>query len=128
MLRAVDANDVTRLDDLEDHEQLALGGLIRVLIRLDGSFSEEEEAHLERVAAEIGTTEHLWRVISRSAQEHANDDAIRAAAKGVLRPEARRLIRSALEGIARADTIEPSEQKLLDWLDVTWQLAAAESA
>ena len=38
------------LDDLEDHEKLALGGLIRVLIRVDGSFSEEEEKHLDEVA------------------------------------------------------------------------------
>lgn len=112
--------DVTKLDDLEDHERLALGGLIRILIRLDGSFSEEEEAHLDEVAGSIGTPEALWRVISRSAQEHANDDAIRAAATSVERVGARQLIRGALESIARAETIEPAEQELLDWLDETW--------
>jgi len=113
-----------RMDDLEDHEQLAFGGLIRVLIRLDGSFSEEEEAHLERLAEELGTTEQLWRLISRSAQEHKNDDAIRESAKQVERPGARRLIRDALEKVAMAETIEPAEQELLDWLDTTWQLGA----
>jgi len=116
----VTGEDVTKLDDLEDHERLALGGLIRILIRLDGSFSEEEEAHLDEVAGSIGTPEALWRVISRSAQEHANDDAIRAAATSVERVGARQLIRGALESIARAETIEPAEQELLDWLDETW--------
>lgn len=114
-------DDVTRIDDLEDHEQLAFGGLIRILIRQDGHFSEEEEAHLERVAQEIGTVEQLWKVISRSAQELQNDDAIRAAARKVDRPEAQSLIREALEAIARAETIEPTEQELLDWLDAIWQ-------
>lgn len=113
-------DSITQIDHLEDHEQLALGGLIRVLIRLDGSFSEEEEAHLERVAEELGSVEQLWRVISRSAQEHADDDAIRASAKGVVRPGARALIRDALEAIAMAETIEQKEQDLLDWLDEEW--------
>lgn len=114
-----------QMDQLEDHEQLALGGLIRVLIRLDGSFSEEEEAHLERVAEEIGSTEQLWRVISRSAQAHKNDAAIRESATQVRRLGAQQLIRRALESIAVAETIEPAEQELLDWLDETWQLAGA---
>ena len=121
MLRAVNQDDVTRLDDLQEHEQLALGGLIRVLIRLDGSFSEEEEAHLERVGEQIGSTEELWRIISRSAQEHPNDDAIRASAMLVRRSGAQALIRAALENIAVAETIEPAEQELLDWLDAAWQ-------
>lgn len=112
---------MTGIKDLEDHERLAFGGLIRILIRLDGHFSEEEEAHLEEVAEEIGSTEELWRVISRSAQEHENDDAIKASAKGVERPAAQRLIRDALARIAVAETIEPAEQELLDWLDATWQ-------
>ncbi len=113
-------DDLTRIEDLEDHEQLAFGGLIRILIRQDGHFSEEEEAHLERVAEQLGSIEQLWKLISRSAQEHRNDDAIRAAAKTVERPEAQVLIRDALEAIARAETIEPTEQELLDWLDGIW--------
>ncbi len=113
-------DSITQIDSLEDHEQLALGGLIRVLIRLDGTFSEEEEAQLEQVAAQLGSVEQLWRVISRSAQVHASDDAIRASAKGVVRPGARTLIRDALEAIAMAETIDEKEQQLLDWLDEEW--------
>ncbi len=113
---------LTNIDDLESHEQLALGGPIRVLIRIDGSFSEEEERYLEEVADAIGGRDALWAVISRSAQELADDSAIREVAKKVVRPEARVLIRSALEGIALAETITLQEQKLLDWVDETWDL------
>ncbi len=112
--------DIQTLGDLEDHEQLALGGLIRVLIRADGSFYEEEEACLERVAEGIGGTDALWKVISRSAQELRNDDAIREAARSVQRPGAQALIRETLEGIARAETITLAEQQLLDWIDELW--------
>ncbi|MCB9601978.1 MAG: hypothetical protein H6720_16795 [Sandaracinus sp.] len=112
--------NVTTIDDLEPSEQLALGGLLRILIRLDGSFSEEEERCLEEVADGIGGRDALWRVISRSAQEHKNDDDIRASAKAVSRSEARNLIRETLVGVAMAETIVPEEQRLIDWLDETW--------
>lgn len=114
------------LDDLEDHEKLALGGLIRVLIRVDGSFSEEEEKHLDEVADAIGGREALWKVISNSAQQLANDDAIKAAAKDVERATVQRFIRVVLEEIARAETITPEEGKLLDWLDGLWTAALGE--
>lgn len=117
--------DIHTIDDLEDHEKLALGGLIRVLIRLDGSFSEEEEAALEQVAQEIGGADALWKVISRSAQELRDDDAIREAARSVQRPGAQALIRETLEGIARAETITIAEQKLLDWVDELWGLTSS---
>ena len=109
------------LETLEDHEQLALGGLIRVLIRLDGAFTEQEEERLDDIGEAIGGSELLWRIISRSAQEHRDDEAIRADALAVKRPAVRGFLRSVLEDVARADTIEPAEQKLLAWLDEHWE-------
>ena len=120
MLGPVYRDDIKVLSDLAPHEGLALGGLIRVLIRLDGSFSEEEERHVEDVGAELGSTEQLWSLVSASAQELRSDDAIRDAAKAVERQGARLMIRGALERIALAETIEPAEQSLLDWLDEHW--------
>ncbi len=105
------------LNDLEDHEKVALGGLIRVLIRIDGSFSEEEESTMEAVADEIGGREALWSIISRSAQETPTDDAIRAAAKTVVRGPIQRFMRYVLEDIARAETITLEEAGLLRWVD-----------
>ncbi|MEM9068707.1 MAG: hypothetical protein AAGE52_09380 [Myxococcota bacterium] len=113
-------DQISKIDDLESHEQLALGGLLRVLIRLDGQFSEEEEAFLEEAAAEIGGRDALWRVISRSAQKCPDDDSIRAHAQKVIRPEARLMIRETIEIVAKADTITEGEQKLLDWVAELW--------
>lgn len=112
--------NLSTIDDLEPGEQLALGGLLRILIRLDGSFSEEEERCLEEVADGIGGREALWRVISSSAQTHRSDDDVRAAVQTVTRSDARNLIRQTLEAVALAETIVPEEQRLLDWLDGVW--------
>ena len=115
-------NDKLTLENLEEHEQLALGGLIRVMIRVDGSFSEAEEEHINSVADELGGREALWAVISRSAQQHKNDSEIRDEALRVKRPAVQLLIRGVLEDIARAETIEPGEQQILDWLVKEWDL------
>lgn len=111
---------ISTVDDLHYHEQLALGGLIRVLIRMDGHFSEAEEEQLERVAEDIGGAEALWRIIDLASEELTDDDAVRTMAQRVERPEARMLIRETLEGIAIAETIKPGEQKVLDFCDELW--------
>ncbi|HJL18766.1 MAG TPA: TerB family tellurite resistance protein [Sandaracinaceae bacterium LLY-WYZ-13_1] len=116
---------VRSIDDLHAHEQLALGGLLRVLIRLDGRFTPAEEAQLARVGEELGGADDLRAVVARSAEVLADDAAIRDVARQVERPEARLLIREALEAVARADTIHPAEQSLLDWCDELWGPRAA---
>jgi hypothetical protein len=110
-----------QLDDLDATEQLAFGGLARMMVRSDGSFSEAEEAKIEEVAADLGGVALFWKLVSASAQEHVDDeDAIRAHATAVTRPEARTLIRETLHKIAEAEGIEDGERELLDWLDETW--------
>jgi hypothetical protein len=78
-------------------------------------------ANIERVAADIGGRDALWRSISRSAQEHADDEVIRQSADHVVRPRARALILDALARIAEADGVEVGEQELLDWLRAKWK-------
>ena len=111
--------DGLRLRDLEEHEALALGGLIRILIRLDGTFSEAERDALEEIGDDVGTADDLWTMITRSSEELADDGAIRDKALAVTRPEARELIRYLLESVASVDSITLAEQQLLDWLDDT---------
>lgn len=111
-----------QIRDLDHNEQLALGGLIRILVRLDGSFSEEEEQRIHEVGENLGGSEMLWKVISMSAQELTDDDAIRKAARGVEREAARETIFDSVYAIAEAGTITSTEGDLLDWIADSWDL------
>jgi hypothetical protein len=110
-----------KLDDLTRDEQMVLGGLLRLMLRSDGQFSEGEEAALDRIGQRIaGSAERMWKVISDSAQLLPEDDDIRAAVGNVERDEARREIRWILEELAVGDAISESEQALLSWLRERW--------
>ncbi len=111
-----------KLDDLTHAEQLVLGGLLRLLLRSDGQFSEAEEATLGRIGERIaGDAARLWKAISQSAQAYPDDAAIRASAKSVDRREARLMIRALMEEVAAGDSITEPEQQLLSWLHELWR-------
>lgn len=107
-----------KLDDLDGDEKLALGGLLRMMIRSDGDFSEAEENAINAAGEPLGG--RLWPVISQSAQDCPQDADIRAAVARVTRAEARTLIRGVVQGLAESDLVSESEQGLLGWLDETW--------
>lgn len=132
---------LTEFDLLTSDEQLALAGLLRLLVRLDGEFSEDEEVAITAAASRIGTaratddgayrdespTEALgadafWKLIDRAAIELPDDEAIRRAAIGVERPAAREAIHAVLYDVASADAVAPAELSLLDWLANEWKL------
>jgi len=110
-----------RLDDLSKDEQLALGGLIRLMLRSDGEFTDAEEEKVNQIGARLADPQRLWSVISASAQAHMSDASIRTAAESVLRPEVRALVREVLTEVARDGSVTESEQKLLDWLTSIWK-------
>lgn len=91
-----------------------------MMIRADGSFSEAEEARIDRIGDELGGRELFWKAISDSAQAFQDDAAVRAAALGVTRPEAREAILDVLAGVAAADAISPTEMSLLEALRREW--------
>jgi uncharacterized tellurite resistance protein B-like protein len=108
------------LSDLTDDEKLVLGALIRLMVRADGRFSEEEEQRIQDIGAEIGGSEELWRVVSESAQKYTSEDATRRSIQTVTRPEARAMMYDVLFGVATADMVAPGEQVILDMLRRTW--------
>ena len=63
---------VLRLVEMAD-EQLALGGLLRLVIRADGAFTEEEEQRVNELGDELGGRDALWKAISDSAQAFPED-------------------------------------------------------
>lgn len=111
-----------RLDDLDAQEKLALGGLIRLMIRSDGSFTETEEATVNAIGERLASRDAIWSVVSASAQAWPDDAAIRVAAGNVARAEARRVIFGLIGEIADDGEVTQSERELLDWLKQAWGL------
>jgi hypothetical protein len=109
------------LKDLDAHEQLALVGLLRLVVRLDGTFSEAERGALGDVAAEVGE-QLFWDLVDRAGASLSTDEAIQEQAMKVVRPEARRRIYEVVRDVAASDSIVTSEQRLLDWLREHWSL------
>lgn len=110
------------LSDLTADEKLVLGALIRLMVRADGRFSEEEEQRIQDIGAEIGSPEDLWRAVSDSAQRYTSEASTRAAIPSVTRPEARGLIYDVLFSVAQADSIDAGEQLILDSLRKAWDI------
>ncbi|MFO0711031.1 MAG: TerB family tellurite resistance protein [Sandaracinus sp.] len=111
------------LSDLTVDEQLVLGALIRLMVRADGRFTEEEEQRIQDIGAEIGGSEELWRIVSDSAQRYTSEAAAKAAIPSITRQEARDMIYDVLFSVAQADTIAPGEQLVLDTLRKAWNIA-----
>lgn len=109
-----------KLEDLTADERLALGGIVRLIVRADGSFSEEEEARIDRIGEELGGRDAFWKAISDSAQAFRDDETVRGAVLAVTRAEARELILDVVTGVAAADTISPSEMGLIDGIRAAW--------
>lgn len=108
-----------QLQDLDDAEKIAFGGLLRMMIRKDGDFSEAEEARVDALGAS-GGRDAIWRLISESAQQLRDDSAIRLAATRITRPEVRAFIQDALGQVAAADGTNEAEAAMLAWLRSIW--------
>ena len=116
-----------QLKDLAETEQLALGALLRLLVRLDGQFSEAESEALQEIALDFGE-KRFWKVMEDAAQKSPNEEAIRVLAAGVSRQPARELIYGLVLGVAMSDVIQGRESSLLEWLRKEWKVDEASTA
>jgi hypothetical protein len=109
------------LDALDHGEKLALVGLVRVMIRLDGEFSEEERELLDGIVSELG--EDQFNALAAEVTEKMQDeDSVKYYAERVERPESREQIFGVLYALAIPGSIVPAESALLDWLKERWAL------
>lgn len=110
-----------KITELEQQEKIVFGCLMRIMVRSDGKFTEEEEEQVNRIGEEeLGGAEDIWHLISVSAAAHVDENEIRGEVSTVTRPEARALILRVLERIAGADSLDSAEIELLDWLRGQW--------
>jgi hypothetical protein len=112
--------DIETLKDLPASDQLALAGMLRLLVRLDGKFSAEEQEALEDISIEFGQ-QTFWHLMDEAGRKLADDAAIREAALAVTEP-ARALVYDCLLRVAQSDTIQVRELALLDFLREKWNL------
>ena len=109
------------IDELAKDERIALGGLLRLMIRSDGDFTEAEEETVNQLGEELlGGAGEMWRVISDSAQACPRDADIRAAAAKVTRAEARTVILDLMRKVAAGDEVSAEEETLIGWLESLW--------
>ncbi len=107
--------------DLDENEQLALAALLRLLVRMDGQFSQAEQEALQEIALDFGE-KRFWKVMEEAASKAPDEARIRAVAQSVTRLSARELIYGAVLGVAMSDVIQGGETSLLDWLRAEWKL------
>jgi len=126
---------------LTDAELLAFGGLVRLLVRLDGQITLEERQAIEQIGPEMSASptpidapyrdnprreddgaDRFWNMMDEAARAFPDDDSVRQAALGVTRQEARQDIYVALYELAACDTISKPEWSLLDWLSSAWDV------
>jgi hypothetical protein len=127
---------------LKEHEQLALIGLLRFVVRLDGHTSPEELESLQsalrglympqvdepttpyRVGAALpqSVEDQIAALEARADKKFFDDDSVRRAALTITRPEAREIIFAAVADLAASDGIALQEGWLLDWLADVWEL------
>ncbi len=110
-----------KLQDMTGPEKQALRSLVRVMVGVDGSYSPEETATLQRAASELGE-EAFWELVSEPGQQELTMDLVKARAREVERPEVRETIYGMLFGLAAAGSIVGEEGRILDWLAATWDL------
>ena len=121
MLGQLNGGDPMELANLEHSEQLALVGLARLMIRLDGSFSEEERELIDAIVEELGETRYE-ALAEEAAEKMQDEEAVKYYARHVQRAEARELIFGVLYDLAVPESIDPAESSLLDWLTEAWAL------
>ena len=105
-----------QFDELEEHEQLSLAGLVRLVVRMDGQFSPGEVDAVAALAREVGAP-GFWSTMAQ-AQTIEMDELGTLVAR--VRPEIREWMYGVLVGLAAVDGIEESESDLLSWLMDTW--------
>jgi hypothetical protein len=106
---------------LGSEEQLVLAALLRLLVRLDGKFSDAEQEALENIASDFGE-KTFWQLMDEAGRQLPDEAAIRAGVGRVSSPDSRELIYKLVLGVAQSDLIQGREQGLLDMLRASWKL------
>ncbi|MEZ4227278.1 MAG: hypothetical protein R3B13_40450 [Polyangiaceae bacterium] len=115
-------HDSLPLKELGATDQVALAALLRLMVRLDGRFTDAEQEALGDLALSMGER-RFWQVMDEAAQRLPDEESIRAAATGVTDQSAREVLYVALLRVAESDVIQATEAGLLAWLREQWAIS-----
>lgn len=136
------------LERLTGSELLALAGLARLMVRVDGRFTPDEERALAEIADSVAAAPAedepggddreatadealgetgLFELIELAGEQLPDDDALREAVRAVVRPEGREAIFGMIDHLSRATPGQTRPLEILDWLAKEWKLEATPS-
>ena len=111
-----------KASELESHEQLALLGLLKLIVRADRHLSDEETGVLKVIAEEMGDA---WGpTLEKARVEIKTASEAKGLADKVVRVEARQMIVAQLLTVAGSDDLVPEEAAIIDWLRTKWDMPA----
>lgn len=105
---------------------MALLGLLRALVRMDGSFTAEEIAAMTRLAQRLGTYD-FWSGMTECQTVLTDREQVYATARLVHRDESRRFVYECLREVASKDGMDPREAELMAWLRTEWNISDPEA-
>ncbi len=108
-----------KFSDLDAQEQLALAGLVRLMVRMDGEFTPKEAAAVSALAREIGATS-FWSMMTESQTMEMEE--LSDLVSELPRKTVREWMYGVLVGLAAVDGIDAAESELLSWLMEVWEL------
>lgn len=109
------------ITELDEHEQFALLGLVRLLIKADAVLSEEENAHIVGIRDAMGNT-RFQALATRCRREVRSRSELLGPMAAVERQAARKRIYDEVAALGAVDGLADSERDLLGWIKETWSL------
>ena len=109
------------IGDLTDEERIALVSLLREVIQADDVYSDAERRGIRALRKEMGEAV-FDDAVAEAADRFRSRADVKAHAKSITRPEARRLIYERLLEVADSDGLVPAEEKPLVWLASWWDI------
>ncbi len=107
--------------ELSSEENIALVGLLKLVIQADKLYSLKESAELKHVASLIGA-DVFHRSVEAARKKLKTLEDVKAFAPSVTRQEARMLIFSLLQEMAHVDGVVADEEHSLEWLAKLWNI------
>jgi uncharacterized tellurite resistance protein B-like protein len=109
------------LRDLNSDERVALAALLEYVVMASGRVTEDEQREIDDIVEALG--EDAYRqAVEEVDRRFADEDAVRAFLKTIMRQEAREVIFGAVMEAAMADAVEGRESQMLDWLASEWKI------